>query len=94
MINALKFTIPASIVSGLVFYFLFKKLGIVKLLNNNKRRIIAIIISFILDIIGLIIIGNFSVTKEYHDLFTGLFMGPIFGIMPFVHHTNNSKTKS
>ena len=94
VINALKFTIPALAVSSIVFLFLFKKAGIEKLLNNNKRKIIAILITFIIYLVGLSITDNFSTTKEYRDLFSGLLMGPTIGLVSFIAPTTNSKTKS
>ena len=84
MSNYFKMTLPALIFSSVIFYFIYKKVNIEKLISNkNSRKIGAIIITFILYAVGLEIIDSFNTTKVYHDLFMGLFLGPFISIMAF-----------
>lgn len=95
MINCLKFTVPALLFSSLIFYFLYKKIDIVKLTGNKRnRKIGAFIVTFILSIVAISITDSFSTTKGYHDFFSGLFMGPMIGFIAITAPDNNSKTKS
>ena len=64
MSNYFKMTLPALIFSSVIFYFIYKKVNIEKLISNkNSRKIGAIIITFILYAVGLEIIDSFNTTK-------------------------------
>ena len=93
--NVLKITLPAFVVSYLIFYFLYKKLDIEKLINHRIGRIVSsLLIGLLLYIIGLSVTDSLNTTKIYHSLFMGLFMGPSVGVIPFIMPVNNNKTKS
>lgn len=95
MINVLKMTIPAYIVSYLIFYFLYKKLGGKKLIScKASKRLILFFIAFIVYYVGISITDSFDTTKVYHSVFIGLFLGPLTALVPFIIPVNDNKTKS
>lgn len=78
VIHFLYTTVPAYIVSTAVFSCIFVKLVGNKLSNITPYRKAAIILgSVLLYGIGITITDSFEVTKAYHDIFLGIFMGII-----------------
>lgn len=95
MANLLKMTLPAYVVSYLIFYFLYKQLDMEKLIHHKTGRIvICILIGLLVYLGGLSITDSFNATKTYHSLFTGLFLGPTIACIPFIMPVNNVKNKS
>lgn len=95
MSSFLKMTMPAMLISYVIFYFLYKKLGAKKLINCKKMARLIVFFSAVLLGLGCIsITDSFEVTKEYHSLFMGLFTGASVGIIPFIVPVDNKKFKS
>lgn len=87
-------TMPAMLVSYVISYFLYKKLGAKKLINcKTKIRLIVFFSVFIVGFSCISITDSFEATKEYHTLFMGLFTGASVGIVPFIVPVNNKKSK-
>lgn len=94
MSNFLKMTMPAIILSYVVFYFLFKKLGAKKLINcKTSTRLMVFFSAIIVSFVCLQIADSFEATKEYHSLFIGLFNGASVGIVPFIVPVDDKKSK-
>lgn len=94
MSNFLKMTMPAMVISYVIFYFLYKKLGAKKLINCKiSTRLIVFFSAAIVGFICISITDSFEATKEYHSLFMGLFTGASVGITPFIVPVNNKKSK-
>lgn len=80
------------IVSYLIFYNIYKTLNISKWVKKSRLRAVgAILLTFILFSIGINITDSFAILREYHDLFTGLFLGISAGIIPHVVAPFNRK---
>lgn len=93
IIHFLQTTAPAYIVSTSVFYCIFTKLIGDKLLNITPYKKAAIILgSGALYIIGVTVTDSFEVTKAYHDIFLGIFMG-IIGASIALTTSNKKESK-
>lgn len=85
----------AYIISYGIFYFLYRKLGAKKLINHKiSKRVGLFLIAFIFYMAGISVTDSFDITKEYHFLFIGLFIGPTIALLPFIVPINNNKIKS
>lgn len=95
MSDFLTMTMPAMLLSYVIFYFLYKKLGAKKLINcKTSTRLIVYLSAFIVSSICISITDGFEATKVYHSLFMGLFIGAVVAIAPFIVPVNNKKSKT
>jgi hypothetical protein len=94
MSNFFKMTMPVMVLSYVIFYFIYKKLGAKKLINcKTSTRFIVFWSALVVDLVCISITDSFEVTKEYHSLFTGLFLGVSTAVAPFIVSVNKNKTK-
>ena len=85
----------AYIISYGIFYFIYRKLGAKRLINHKiTKRFSLLLITFIFYMAGISMADSFNITKEYHFLFIGLFIGPTIALIPFIVPINNNKIKS
>lgn len=83
------------VVSYIIFYFLYGKLGIEKLINGKtSRRISLFFIAILFGSVGSLITDSITTTKGYRILINGLFVGPSTALIVFVLPVNNSKSKT
>ena len=72
----LQMTMPAYIVSTVLFYYIFWKIIGTKLVNISQyKKILIILGGGIYYVVALQIIDSFETTKSYHPLFMGIFLG-------------------
>ena len=79
-------------ISYVVFYNIYKKLGMTKWINKSwNRALIAFSITFVICIIGVSVMSYYVLDKQSQFIFGGAFLGISVGILPHIYLSFKSK---
>lgn len=91
LMEFIKMTLPAYVISAIIFYLIFRKV-IGERLRNIKtyKKLMLLIGNIIFYSICLMITDSFEATRGYHAIFSGIFIGIIVSCIPLIMPNKNN----